>query len=278
MDLKQALFQRGHKITSQGTLEDILIPDTEDRIILESFQNILYNFMSKKNFRKNLRDFTFKRKVEPRWKKIIDSYLVLARSFDKKLELSQKRYSNTFEWYISELLVRKFGVKVSGFSLRLKDAHPDDEFDCIAVFEEGLFFAECKTGKSDLKNEIKKFIRRDKELCAKYSLFVLDRDYLFKRGEEDFPGFTKREAYSHGIDQIYKVKGQGYDLRFFETEQDRSFFACSAFDKLEGNIRHLIRCYNRMYDSDFLFPGCYKRTRIPFSDEIGIKKNNSKKP
>ena len=70
-------------------------------------------------------------------------------------------YSHTYEWYVSELLRRDFAARASGFNIRLKDAHAKDEFDCIAILDEGSVFVECKTGTDKLYKDVSKFMRRD---------------------------------------------------------------------------------------------------------------------
>jgi hypothetical protein len=87
----------------------------------------------------------------------------------------------------------------------MKDADPDDEFDCVALLDSGVVFVECKTGKGDLYGEIEKFMRRDAELGAMHSFFVFDRDYTFNRGEDDTPRLSRQQAFDLGIQIISKV-------------------------------------------------------------------------
>ena len=104
------------------------------------------------------------------------------------------RYAKTFEWYISELLRREFAARASGFALRLKDADPSDEFDCVALLDEGIVFVECKTGRTEIYKDIAKFMRRDAELSAAYSFYLFDRDYTFQRQGDDVPKLDRERA------------------------------------------------------------------------------------
>jgi hypothetical protein len=124
---------------------------------------------------------------------------------DGQPDARQTRYAKTFEWYISELLRREFSARASGFNLRLKDAHPDDEFDCIALLDEGIVFVECKTGRNSIYSDVAKFIRRDTELTAMYSFYLVDRDYVFQRRGGDLPQLSREQAYELGILGIHQV-------------------------------------------------------------------------
>ncbi len=265
MNLTQALYQRGHKLITQGSLNDIFIPQSELQEIQQSFANILYNLMKRVTFRRKLRDWTFGK--EPT--EIIVSYLKLCKEFHKEnkdFDRDQNKYSRTFEWFIGELLRREFGGRAAGFNIHLEDANKDDEFDSVALLDEGLFYAECKTGKGTLAQAVKKFVRRDKQLCAKYSLFIFDREYLFKRGAEDFPDFTHSQALKYGINFMERIsKGSKYNFTSVNCG-DRYFLVCNAFNKLDNNLRHMIRYVNMVIDQSGAEQE-YKPKRIRFKEE-----------
>ncbi|MGK5441798.1 hypothetical protein ACSNN7_08240 [Micromonospora sp. URMC 105] len=219
--------------------------------VVRALKDILYHQMSKDLFRKALRDMAFgKEYVEGGNADAVNGYLTLCQSIGtrrgRRFQLTQGLYANTFEWYISELFIREFAARASGFGIRLKDADPGDEFDCIALIDGGLIFVECKTGKGSLYPEVSKFIRRDREVMAAYSFFLYDREYTFNRGPEDLPELEKASAIKLGIDSIARVEKNG--VSFFEVDgivseddEGRYFLASSAFNGLKSRIRYMIR-------------------------------------
>jgi hypothetical protein len=250
-DIVSLLNQRGHKVTKEGSERDIFVPIRKDLDpdLLNSFKVILYNLIRRDSFRRSLRDWAYGNILNDNPnKQFIEAYSKLCEKFgnwDYAEAAVQYRYACTFEWYISELLRREFAAQASGFGIRLKDAHPDDEFDCVALLDAGLVLVECKTGREEICAGIKKFLRRDSELSAAYSFFVFDRDYIFARAGDDAPKLTWKQAYDLGIQGISKVTVASHT--FFRIDGlrewggSRYFLACSTFNGLEDRIRYMIR-------------------------------------
>ena len=260
-DISRLLKQRGHEVTSQGKDRDLLLPIGGDAQLLNAFKEILYNLMRRDSTQRALRDWAYGNPVSPNQvdnRDYIDSYIKLCDRFGKwdKVgpEANQKRYASTFEWYISEVLKREFAASASGFSLRLKDAHPGDEFDCVALLDRGMVFVECKTGRGEIYAEIAKFIRRDAELGATYSFFVFDRDYTFTKEGVDLPKLSPNRARDIGVQEIMKVS-VGKHAFFNITggpigyRNQRWFLACPAFYGLEDRIRYMIRYTNELQET-----------------------------
>lgn len=172
------------------------------------------------------------------------------------------------------MLRREFAARASGFSMRLKDANPDDEFDCIALVDQGLVFVECKTGRDDLYGEVAKFVRRDTELSATYSFFVFDRDYTFDKGQDDTPRLTVKQANDLGISSIFKVTVGSQRFFHITVERDfaggvrgqRFFMACAAFGGFENRIRYMIR-YTDMVQESIARPDLFKVSLVQFTVE-----------
>lgn len=246
--LVQALKQRGYEVISQGDEADILLPKTENTAILQPLKKILYSLMRKEQFRKNFRDWAYGRAPDGEALKIIKAYITICEDYDKSLGGIEKnkngmisRYAHTFEWYISELMCREFGAKESGFNIRLAEVDPGDEFDCIALIDDGLVFIECKTGKGTIFAELGKFVRRDEELAAAYSFFIFDRGYTFsKKAKEDIPDIKNSEARELRLSSVTKINSDGavfYNI----VSGTRYFLATSGFDNLEKRLRLMIR-------------------------------------
>jgi hypothetical protein len=283
-DISRLLRQRGHEVTSEGRKRDILLPVSDNAELVQAFETVLYNLMRRDSVRKALRDWAYDNKSTSSAAALqnIESYINLCRRFggwsNQSAQSNQNRYAATFEWYVSELLKREFSARASGFSIRLKDAAPEDEFDCIALLDEGLVFVECKTGRSDLYGQIAKFMRRDVGLDATYSLFVFDRDYTFDKGPDDTPKVTAKQAAELGIESIVKVivnsenffHIRGYDKGAAAWRMRRRFFmACTAFGGFESRIRYIIRYTNEVQKAGLGSSSLFSTAWMPFADEQG---------
>jgi hypothetical protein len=92
----------------------------------------------------------------------------------------RQRYSSTFEWFVGELLIRKFqafsssfGVTVSNV-LRNSDGGVSGDFDVLSVLGDmSLLYLECKTGKCHLSS-IRRTIERGIALHSVASVILLD--------------------------------------------------------------------------------------------------------
>jgi hypothetical protein len=272
--IETLLRQRGHEVTKLGQDKDILIPRINDADLSKVFKDLLFNLMLKASFKQSLRDWAYSNQpcLENKFD-LVNSYLNIGSNFNKDFgklrdnaELRRSCYATTFEWYISELMVRKFGARVSGFGICLKDASPDDEFDSISVIDDGLVFVECKTGKEILLRGVEKFLRRDKELSAAYSLYIFDRDWTFNKDHDDLPDIKMSEARNSGMVSLRRISYRG--LSFYAVQsQERWFLAASAFSNLEDCIRHMLRYsfFNRQ-NLGLPHPG-YTIDHIQFADD-----------
>ncbi len=227
--------------------QDILIPQCNDVDSRKTFEDLLFSLMLKDSFRKKLRDWAYSRDDESPEFSAVNDYVRVGSRFDKNfrrfLKASDNRqtyYAKSFEWYISELLKRKFAVRASGFGIRLLDGESEDEFDCIAVIDDGIIFVECKTGKGSLFEEVEKFLHRDAALAATYSFFIFDRDFTFVRDKHkvDLPSLTFSQAKKIELQELQLIScpgGNFYSVR----GADRWFLATSGFDHLETRLRHM---------------------------------------
>lgn len=276
-EISRLLKQRGHEVTKEGSDQDIFVPIRQDLEpeLVSSFKTVLYNLMRHDSFRRALRDWAYGRISESNQNlKYIESYVQLCERFggwNNGAEAIQLRYATTFEWYVSELLSREFSARASGFGLRMKDADPGDEFDCIGLLDKGLTFVECKTGREGIYSQISKFIRRDAELGATYSFFVFDRDYTFVRTGDDIPQLSADQAYALGVQSIEKVIVGSHT--FFQVQGLpvfrrgwRYFLVCSAFNGFEDRIRYMIRYVDQRQEAGPV-SSLFKVEAIPFAPE-----------
>jgi hypothetical protein len=253
-DLASLLRQRGHEVTKEGSDKDLLLPITAESDVIDSLKETLFQLMHRDNTRKALKAWARENRVPNTGSSLtIREYIKQCAYIDKSGQLDIdariRRYSHTYEWYVSELLRRNFAARASGFNIRLKDAHPKDEFDCVAILDQGSVFIECKTGTNKIYRDVSIFMRRDAELAAKYSIYLVDRDYMFNSDGEDTPRLHRSTAMELGILGIFKVSVGSY--YFFEIWNHpalygfRYFLASTSFRGLQNRIRYMIRYCDR---------------------------------
>jgi hypothetical protein len=253
-DLASLLRQRGHEVTKEGTDKDLLLPITAGSDTIDLLKETLFQLMYRDNTRKALRAWAHENNISNTGSSLaVREYIEQCAYFNKSVwsgaDERIRRYSHTYEWYVSELLRRNFAARASGFNIRLKDAHPKDEFDCIAILDQGSVFIECKTGADKVYKDVSIFMRRDAELAAKYSIYLVDRDYMFKSDGEDTPSLLRSTAMELGILGIFKVSVGSY--HFFEIWNHpvlygyRYFLASTSFRGLQNRIRYMIRYCDR---------------------------------
>ncbi len=227
--------------------QDILIPQCDDVDTRKTFEDLLFSLMGKDSFRRKLRDWAYSKDDESPEFSDVNDYVRVGSRFDKTFghflkatENRQTYYAKSFEWYISELLKRKFAVRASGFGIRLLDGESEDEFDCIAVIDDGIIFVECKTGKDSLFKGVEKFLHRDAALAATYSFFIFDRDFTFvsDKHKVDLPNFTESQAKKIGLQELQSISSPGGNF-YFVRGADRWFLATSGFNHLETRLRHM---------------------------------------
>jgi hypothetical protein len=99
----------------------------------------------------------------------------------EKYNDDRKRFSTTLEWYIGELLVRKFQAFSSAFGVRVRNtirptADEMGDFDVLAVLGDmTLFYAECKSGEVKF-DEIQKAVERGLVLGATATVIIYEKD------------------------------------------------------------------------------------------------------
>ncbi|MDP3435498.1 MAG: hypothetical protein Q8T04_21400 [Bacteroidota bacterium] len=172
--VKHILESRGFNVSKNGENEDLMIPkfhwtDKECDFLFDVF-----NSVKNRNEILNLID---KRIANPRFE------LVKTLLGTVGFQLDRKKYTTTYEWYIGELLVRKFsafsysyGVEINNIK-RNSTSTESGDFDIISVLRNtNLIYIECKSGK--FKNieqkHILKCIERGLSIHCELSIMAID--------------------------------------------------------------------------------------------------------
>lgn len=140
------LASRGFEVVSEGTTKQTLLPKeldfwepSEREMVFSIFDNIHLRSELRSVIKGSLAD----KPCESVYK------LINHESFKG----NDKRFCTTFEWYIGELLVRRFGAFSSSFSVEVADVFRNNndsavgDYDVLAVLRDlSLLYIECKTG------------------------------------------------------------------------------------------------------------------------------------
>jgi hypothetical protein len=95
-----------------------------------------------------------------------------------------KLFSNTFEWYIGQAIVKEFRGFSSAYSVKLKYSYKSEDvgdFDVLAVLRNlGLIYVECKLRKQDTsilsKTDVIKTINRSNSIHSLASIIILNAE------------------------------------------------------------------------------------------------------
>lgn len=108
----------------------------------------------------------------------------------KNDEATRNRYGKTIELLLAYLSVKELGALSASFGVHIEGAPNGGDFDCIANFQQMLFYFEAKSGKVNNIDEsrIQEFLDRHGFLCPEMSVLFLD----FKGVKDDWFQKVKR--------------------------------------------------------------------------------------
>jgi hypothetical protein len=240
------LQRRGFRIYRKEPSEDLLLPSAE-------FIDDYYTMLQKYSFRLFLRDvikhqrfFTAERVTRYATAKVTAHYLDyilrigLVRRQDDGYALMRriKSFGETLEWYVAEVLKRKFGAEAS-WGIKFKRPNIGGDYDVIAKLDGGLFYAEVKSSppKQIYDNEIAAFLDRVSDLSPDLSIFLMDTELRMK--DKIVPMFEaelKRRSESPG--EIMRMEKELFQI------SDR-IFIINAKESIAGNIERVLARYFR---------------------------------
>lgn len=168
------LNSRGFCVKSEGANNDLLIPsfnwpDLESNILFEALDDTLNRVEI---------DKLLKREIKKVTKNSLNK-LVETDGFD----LDRKKYTNSFEWYIGELLVRKYSAFSYAYSVEINNVKRNStetesgDFDVLSVLRNtNLIYVECKSGRSSNieQKDILKCLERALAIHCEFAIMVID--------------------------------------------------------------------------------------------------------
>jgi hypothetical protein len=170
--VERILAARGFTVSQQGSLKETLIDADEP---------------NESNITRFFESFDSTKKRE----NMLNSLTINGGNYQER----RKQYSNTLEWYIGELLVRKFQAFSSAFGIKARNIiRPTlsemGDFDVLAVLGDmSLFYAECKSGEISY-NQVEKAIERGLLLGTAATIIVYEKaqDIISLLKDRDYPG------------------------------------------------------------------------------------------
>ena len=174
--VERILSARGLQVQTEGTAtQTILEKDFWTQQDLDQMFQIFESTQMRSDLFRAISESTY-----------IPSYSIVSDLVCKaEFRRDRQRYSTTFEWFVGELLIRKFmafsssfGVSVAGI-FRNSDGGTSGDYDVLSVLGDmSLLYVECKTGKchlSSILNTIERSIALHSVACI-----ILLRDGVSK--------------------------------------------------------------------------------------------------
>lgn len=169
---------------------------------------------------------------------------LIARS---EFRSDRQRYSTTFEWYVGELLIRKFMAFSSSFGVsvnnvyRNSDGGASGDYDVLSVLGDmNLLYVECKTGKCSLSS-IRNTVERSIALHSVACVILLEA------------GITKAKLVQQLRSQIHPRLGKVATLATITTRglpESEIFEWCDCFfmsaNDAGGNVENRLRTVMRI--------------------------------
>lgn len=177
----------------------------------------------------------------------------------------RESFSRTFEWYVGELMVRKFKSFSSSSGVTVKmlcrglDSNAPGDYDVLSILGNlDVFYVECKTKKCH-ENDIRNSIERSKALHCKAAVIFRDSGF----NENNLKGQIKSLApqYDSGLNQILKINLKRFpESLVYQWEEIFFVHSNAEADKIEERIRTVLRTISA-------------RTSLTLSSTVMVKEN-----
>ncbi len=229
-DILQA---RGFTVSSSGLSDDLILPlntlgEPEHQLLFTCLNNI-----------ENRKEILEKIK-NPNYRPKNPEVIQLVNRQD--IVFDRNKYSTTFEWYIGELVVKKFhafsyayGVEVEDIQRNPTGTHSGD-FDVLVVLRNtNLLYIECKTGNYDRKS-VQKCVDRAISLHCELSIMVIDDEVKPKKLTAMLEGVEHPLAKVNSLFEL-QMKGNPHSKVY---EWMNCYFVSSTAN-IEEQIRTVLR-------------------------------------
>jgi len=235
--VERVLSSRGFEVTVEGTGEDTLLAKN---IWFQTEADLIFEIFNNEGQRQELLSY-----VEGNVGIADVSGDIQTLITNQDYQSDRNRFSTTYEWYVGELIVRKFkafsssyGVTVSNIC-RNSDGGTSGDFDVLSILGDmNLLYLECKSGGTKQKS-IKNTLERSISLHCVASIFFqqnINEIALKQKLNFDHPVF----GIGNDISKL-SIKGVS-DSTIYK------WFDCYFIDAsdVQGDIENKIRCVLRL--------------------------------
>lgn len=167
--VERILSSRGFVVSSEGSAKDTLL---KKDFWLHSDLDLMFAIFDDQERRTDLLRFIEIVGYSPKTADV--QRLVTQKEFRR----DRQRYSTTFEWFVGELLVRRFMAYSSSFSVTVRDVTRNSDggtsgdYDVLSILGDlDLLYLECKTGKcrrNSILNSIERSIALHSAACVMF--------------------------------------------------------------------------------------------------------------
>lgn len=226
------LLSRGYEVTRTDQAEKLLITEENQ---YDEIWNTLFDIYDDTKLRTELKGWLYK-KIESKSEDIIKLLN------HPKYVNEYKRFDNTFEWFVGELMIRKFAAFSASFGVTVRDIKRNStgtesgDFDSLVVLRDtNLAYFECKAGGFD-NDSILKCYERMLSLNCQYSILfcvenINEEKLLWDTQKVQIPLVNQ-----HSLNRIH-IKGKEKDVIY---DLNNCYIVDMTGD-IENKIRTVLR-------------------------------------
>jgi hypothetical protein len=231
--VKDILLSKGFVVSAEGQMQDTLLKfQTISEHDLYG-KNLMFDVFNKLEYRIQLLDYIIKESP-------LNDSLISEFAEHPDFKKNRKSFSNSFEWYIGELMVRNFSAFSSSYGVivsniqRNSDGEFSGDFDTLVVQRNlNLIYFECKSG-SYKARDIRNAIERGISLHTEFVVFVIHN----KINESSLNQSIKTLPTYDGWEKLIKISIKDSNSSVYHW--DDCFFI-SASENIEDQIRTILR-------------------------------------
>lgn len=241
--VERVLASRGVHIIKEGEGDDTIIGK---KIWSKEEAEITFNIFNNEDKRKELLEYIENQKGVHELSNEVSGFIL-----NNGYKNTRQAYSSTYEWYVGELLVRRFqafsssyGVTVNNIN-RNSDGGTSGDFDVLSILGDmSLLYLECKSG-SNTQKSIRNTLERSISLHCVASVFFQQRIHI--NNLKQLLNFSHPIFGDDHSPEIYKLSIKGVDNSDIYKWYDCYFIDASD---IQSNIENKIRCVLRIIEAN----------------------------
>jgi hypothetical protein len=238
--VERVLSSRGFSVKTEGSGEDTVLCKS---LWSAEEANLVFSIFNNTTLRNELLEY-----IENKMGKSAVSNTVTQLIDIKEFKKDRQNFSTTYEWYVGELLVRKFMAFSSSYGVtvndicRNSDGGTSGDFDVLSILGDmNLIYLECKSGKTKQKS-VKSTLERSISLHCTASVFI--------RQKITTKGLKQQLSFKH---PVFGCKGEVIKLNIKNLPDSTIYkwFNCYFVDASEsgGDIENKLKAVLRIIEA-----------------------------